>query len=406
MNPTLNLFERGFTIFVSLFFTGTLLCESLFVSPDALAQAASESNPFDPVFSKLQLLIYGLTILLLLARWRTTLLTLSRHKLLAVFLVLVLSSSLWSDWPDESWRKGLNTIGTSCFGIYLASRYSLKQQLQHLTIALGLATIFCLLFSLAASGAAIEIGVNAGSWRGPLTQKNLLARLMVLSITCNLLAIWQFERGRIGYWSMLALSTALLLLTGSKTGLLVMLILLLLLPLYRAMRWKDTLVIPMLIAVILVVGSVSTMLVGNWEAILLGLGRDPSLSGRTELWQAALEKISERPWGGYGFRAFWQPQGEATVIWQILGYEPPHAHNGYLNTTLDLGLVGLGLFGLSWLITYVRSIQHLWYSRGMIGLLPVMYATFMFMYNHTESTIAEHNSIFWAEFVAISLSLL
>ncbi len=406
MNPTLNLFERGFTIFVSLFFTGTLLCESLFVSPDALAHAAPESNPFDPVFSKLQLLIYGLTFLLLLARWRTTLITLSRHKLLVGFLGLVLASSLWSDWSDESLRKGLNTIATSCFGIYLASRYSMKQQLQHLTIALGLATIFCLLFSLAAPGAAIEIGVNAGSWRGPLTQKNLLARLMVLTMTCNLLAIWQFERGRIGYWSMLVLSTALLLLTGSKTGLLVMLILLLLMPLYRAMRWKDTLLIPLLIAVILVVGSVSTMLVGNWEAILLGLGRDPSLSGRTELWQAALEKISERPWGGYGFRAFWQPQGEATGIWQILGYEPPHAHNGYLNTTLDLGLVGLSLFGLSLLITYVRSIQYLRCSRGMIALLPVMYATFMFMYNHTESTIVEHNSIFWAEFVAVSLSLL
>jgi exopolysaccharide production protein ExoQ len=406
MNPILNLCERGFTIFVSLFFTGTLLCESLFLSPDALARAAPESNPFDPIFSKLQLLIYGLTILLLLARWRTTLITLSRHKLLVMFLVLVVASSLWSDLPDESLRKGLNTLATSCFGIYLASRYSLKEQLQHLTIALGLATIFCLLFSLAAPGAAIEIGANVGSWRGPLTQKNLLARLMVLTMTCNLLAIWQFERGRIFYWSMLALSTALLLLTGSKTGLFVLLILLVLLPLYRAMRLKDTLVIPILIAVILVVGSVSTMLLGNWEAILLGLGRDPSLSGRTELWQAALEQISERPWGGYGFRAFWQPEGEATVIWKILGYEPPHAHNGYLNTTLDLGLVGLGLFGLSLLIAYVRSIQYLRYARGMIALLPVMYVTFMFMYNHTESTIVEHNSIFWAEFVAISISLL
>jgi exopolysaccharide production protein ExoQ len=406
MNPILNLFERGFTIGVLLFFTSTVLCASLFISPDALAYSAPESNPFDPIFSKLQLLIYGLTCLLLLARWRTTLITLSRHKLLVVFLVLVVASTLWSDWPEESLRKGLNTIATSCFGLYLASRYSLKEQLQHLTIALGLATIFCLLFSLAAPGSAIEIGANAGSWRGPLTQKNLLARLMVLSITCNLLAIWQFARGRIFYWSILALSTALLLLTGSKTGLLVLVVLFALLPLYRAIRLKDTVMIPLLIAVILIVGSVSTMLLGNWEAILLGLGRDASLSGRTELWQAVLDEIRDRPWGGYGFRAFWQPDGEATVIWKFLGYEPPHAHNGYLNTALDLGWVGLGLFGLSLIITYIRSIQYLRFSRGMIAFLPVMYVTFMFMYNHTESTIVEHNSIFWAEFVAMSLSLL
>jgi exopolysaccharide production protein ExoQ len=204
---------------------------------------------------------------------------------------------------------------------------------------------------------------------------------------------------------MLAFSTLLLLLTGSKTGLLVLLILLALIPLYRAMRFKDTVLIPLGVSLVLVVGSVSTMLLGNWEAILVGLGRDPSLSGRTELWQEALEMIGERPWLGYGFRAFWQPEGAATIIWKSLGYEPPHAHNGYLNVALDLGWVGLGLFFGSLLISYWRSIQYLRFARGAIALLPVMYVTFMFMYNHTESTIVEHNSIFWAEFVAISLSL-
>jgi exopolysaccharide production protein ExoQ len=406
MNPTLNLFERGFTICVLLYFTSTLFCQSLFLSPDALANAAEESNPFDPIFSKVQLVIYGITILLLLARWRTTLMTLARHKLLLLFLLLVVGSSLWSDLPGESWRKGLNTIATSCFGVYTASRYSLKEQLQHLTIALGLATVFSLLFSLGVPGSAIEVGANAGSWRGPLTQKNLLARLMVLTMTCNLLAIWQFQRGQVFYWSMLALSTAMLLLTGSKTGLLVLLVLLALIPLYRALRLKDTVMIPILIAVILVVGTVSTMLLGNWEAILVGLGRDPSLSGRTELWESAIGKIMEKPWLGYGYRAFWQSQGEATEIWKALGYEPPHAHNGYLNTSLDLGLVGLGLFGVSLIVSYARSLQYLRLSRGVIGLFPILYVTFMFMYNHTESTIVEHNSIFWAEFVAMSLALL
>jgi exopolysaccharide production protein ExoQ len=405
MNPMLNLLERGFTIFVWFYFTSTLFCQSLFLSPDALANVAEESNPFDPIFSKVQLVIYGLTLLLLLARWRTTLRTLLQHKVLLVFLGLMLASFLWSDWPEESWRKGLNTIATSCFGVYTASRYSLKEQLQHLTIALGLATVFSLLFSLAAPGAAIEVGANSGAWRGPLTQKNLLARLMVMTILCNILALWRFDRGRLFYWTMLALSTGLLLLSGSKTGLIVLLTMLLLIPLYRAMRLRDTVMIPILVAVILGVGTVSTMVLGNWEALLLGLGRDPSLSGRTELWQSAIAEVMARPWLGHGFRAFWQANGEATTIWKVLGYQPPHAHNGYLNTALDLGGLGLGLFLVSLGITYVRSIQYLRLNRGMLALLPIVYTTFMFMYNHTESTIVEHNSIFWAEFVAISLSL-
>ncbi|NJN48601.1 MAG: O-antigen ligase family protein [Alkalinema sp. RL_2_19] len=123
------------------------------------------------------------------------------------------------------------------------------------------------------------------------------------------------------------------------------------------------------------------------------------------MWFGALDKIAERPWLGYGFRAFWRPEGGAPEIWKIVGYEPPHAHNGYINISLDLGVIGLALFLLSLLISYAKSIQWLRMRKGVISLLPILYVTFMFMYNHSENTIIEHNSIFWAEFVAISLSL-
>ncbi|MFM2431049.1 MAG: hypothetical protein RLZZ511_2262 [Cyanobacteriota bacterium] len=406
MNPTFQIFERCFTIFVWFYFTSAVFCESLYLSPDALATATPESNPFDPIFSKVQLGIYIVTIVLLLARWRSTVQILWQHKLMTLLLLLVLSTALWSDWPVESWRKGLNAFATGCFGVYVATRYSLKQQLQNIAIALGLATLFCWGFSLWAPGVAIEGGANAGSWRGPLTQKNLLARLMDLSVLCNLLLVWAGARGRSLYLVMLGLSAGLLWLSGSKTGLIVMLVLCLLLPLYRALRLKDSLLIPVLIATILVTGTASILVVSNWEALLQGLGRDPSLSGRTELWQQSWEFAMTRPWLGHGFRAFWQPAGEATRIWQALGYKPPHAHNGYINLALDMGVLGLGLFGLNLAWFYIRSIQHVRRYSGVLALLPVMYATFIFMYNHTESTVIEHNSIFWAEFVAISLSLL
>ena len=406
MNPLFNLWEKGFTIFVWMYFTSALFCESLFISPDPRALAPAEANPYDPIFSKVQLVIYGVTFLLVLLRWRTSLNVLLRHPLIVGMLGLVLASCLWSDVPDDSWRKGLNAMATSLFGVYTASRYSLKEQLKYLTIALGIVSIFCLLFTLAAPGAAIEIGANAGSWRGPLTQKNLLARLMVLTIMISLMAVWTIPRLQLFSWIACAVSTLVLVFTGSKTGLIVLAVMLVLLPLYRALRYKDTLMIPILIATVLVVGTTVSLIIGNWESLLLGLGRDPSLSGRTDLWLGAIDKITERPWLGYGFKAFWRDEGGATEIWKIVGYEPPHAHNGYLNMSLDLGLVGLALFLLSMLVAYVRSIQWLRLRPGVLSLMPILYVTFMFMYNHSENTIVSHNSIFWAEFVAISLSML
>jgi exopolysaccharide production protein ExoQ len=404
MNPVLNQLEKGFTVFVWMYFTGALYCASLFISPDPRS-ISIDINPFDPLFSKIQLFIYLLTFMLLIARWRSTLMTIAQHKIVFLLIGLVLVSFLWSDWPDESWRKALNVLGTSCFGVYTAARFTLKEQLKYITIALGIVAIFSLLFSIARPGDAIEIGGNAGAWRGPMTQKNLLARLMVLTCMMSLLSAQIASRGKIFAWLICSIAMLLLIMTGSKTGLLVLIVLLALIPLYRALRWQDSLLIPALITVILVGGTLSTMFVGNWENILLGLGRDPSLSGRTDLWIGALDKIADRPWLGYGFQAFWHEDGGGADIWKIVAYRPPHSHNGYLNMALDLGLVGLILFLLSLAVSYGRSIQWLRAKKTTIGLVPILYITFMFMYNHSENTIVEHNSIFWAEFVAMCLTL-
>jgi exopolysaccharide production protein ExoQ len=405
MHPLLDRFEKGFTIFVLMYFTSALTCESLFLSPDPKAIASLEVNPFDPIFSKVQLVIYLVTIAFVLLRWKSSLITALSQPLILVIVGFMLISFLWSALPDESFRKGLNAVATSLFGVYMAARFTLREQIKYLAIALSLTAVFCLLFTVAMPGSAIEIGANAGAWRGPLTQKNLLARLMVLTIVVNLLAAWQAKSWQWLPWAGCALGSALLILSGSKTGLLVLVVMLVLIPLYQAMRLKDTVMIPILIAGILIGGSIGTFLIGNWEQLLLSLGRDPSLSGRTDLWVGAIGKIAEHPWLGYGFRGFWAADSGAPDIWKVVGYKPPHAHNGYINTALDLGMVGLMLFVLNLFVSYVKSIGWLRLQKGVVGLFPVLYVTFMFMYNHSENTIIEHNSIFWSTFISVSLSL-
>jgi len=200
-------------------------------------------------------------------------------------------------------------------------------------------------------------------------------------------------------------SVLLILLTGSKTALLLFLIVVILLPLYKALRWTDTKVVPLVITLLLVTGSIAVLVAGNWENILLSLGRDASLSGRTGLWELALEKISEHPWLGYGYQGFWQEGGQAEVIWKAEGYKPPHAHNGFINITLDLGLIGLFLFLLTIAVIYLRAIPWLRSGKTTIELWPIFYVTFFFMYNHSENTIIAHNSIFWVLLVAVSLSM-
>jgi O-antigen ligase len=378
---------------------------SLYVSPDPKIDAVNSSNPLDSISSLLQYGIYGLTFLLLLARSQSSVQTALREKTIWLLAIFAFLSFLWSDFPDQSQRKGITLLQTSYFGWYVASRFTIKQQLALLAWALGIISIISLLFTLAFPGAAVEAGANAGSWRGPFTQKNLLARIMVLGALVFLLLALDTPKKRFVLWSGFSLCLLLVLLTNSKTGLLLLFMLVMLVPLYKALRWKDTKIIPLLVIGVLITGTIATLVIGNWEATLLSLGRDPTLSGRTNLWEAAIEKIMQRPWLGYGYQGFWLEDGEAFDIWKAEGYKPPHAHNGFINMTLDFGLVGLFLFLLTLTVNYARAINWLCSGNRVIDLWPICYITFFFMYNHSENTIVEHNSIFWALLVTVALSM-
>jgi len=408
MNPILNLIEQWFTVFSLIFLTGILRWSSLFVSADATAISTNDSNPFDPISSIVQYLIYAIALFFLIARKNTTISTARGSFLICALPVLATISCLWSDLPDESLRKGIATIQTSYFGLYFASRFSNKQQLHILAWVFGIVAILSLLFGIAFPGASIEMGANAGSFRGPFTQKNILARVAVLGsivFLLNALQNMQSTSNKITLWLGFLINVLLIVLSTSKTALLLLFMILVLLPLYKALRWKNTIIIPIIIMIIICGGSILAIVISNWEVSLNAIGGDATLTGRAGLWEAAIEKIGERPWLGYGYQAFWQDDGGAVEIWRSEGYKPPHAHNGFVNVPLDLGLIGLFIFLAIIAINYARAIAFLRSVTAIIGLWPIYYITFFFMYNQTENTIIEQNSIFWTLLVSTILSL-
>ena len=84
--------------------------------------------------------------------------------------------------------------------------------------------------------------------------------------------------------------------------------------------------------------------------ILALLGRDATLTGRSDIWREVWRAILKRPLLGYGFSAFWIGlKGEAFNVITMLGFVVLHAHNGFLEIMLELGGTGLASFGLSYL---------------------------------------------------------
>jgi O-antigen ligase len=73
-----------------------------------------------------------------------------------------------------------------------------------------------------------------------------------------------------------------------------------------------------------------------------------SLTGRTSLWDELLLYLQDRLWLGYGFGAFWNTEFMAR-IWAVVPWQPPVAHDGFLDEALGTGLIGLVLMLGTWL---------------------------------------------------------
>jgi O-antigen ligase len=194
-------------------------------------------------------------------------------------------------------------------------------------------------------------------------------------------------------------------LSDSGTGLIVFLTLVVLLPFYRALRLSDSLAIPFFITMITVAGGIALWAGTNWNDLLFSYGKDPTLSGRTHIWDAVIERLWQRPWLGYGYHGFWEEKGESVYVFRAVQYLVYQAHNGFLNIAIELGLLGLLCYSLSMLFTYIRAIKCVRSDQTSAELWPIIYVTFLLMFNYTETTTVEQNSIFWVLFVAISLSL-
>lgn len=356
--------------------------------------------------SFLALVAYPTSVFFLLMRWKETLWKSMQELFLWLFLGWTFLSVFWAANFSASLYMNLKLVGTIIIGLSLGIRYSLKEQLQILAWAFGLAAILSLFYCLVLPQKGIMAGSLEleGAWQGIYSQKNVLGRNMTISSLVFLLQLMICTRYRWLIWCGLSLSFALVILSTSKTALVVLITLLALMPLYRALRLSYSLLIPCLSIVVLMAGSLALLLLSQLDIIFGSLGKDATLTGRIPLWETVFTKIWERPWLGYGYGGFWLGwEGESADIWRIEIWEPPHAHNGLIDIWISIGLIGVILAILTFAFTLLRSFWYIRFIEDASGIWPLWFLTLLFLTNFTESTL-DSRSIMWAFYVAIVIS--
>jgi O-antigen ligase len=114
---------------------------------------------------------------------------------------------------------------------------------------------------------------------------------------------------------------------------------------------------PLVHVLVLAVLFVSLFPIFLDSSILSALGKDPTLTGRTETWKLLLS-LPSNPWVGTGFESFWLGD-RLQNLWDLKVYENFYineAHNGYVEVYLNLGWVGISLIGLVLLTGYRKII--------------------------------------------------
>ena len=209
------------------------------------------------------------------------------------------------------------------------------------------------LLARAAPGLSIMTGTLAGAFRGLTDHKNTLGQFCGLTLAFVLAGLYE-ARGRRQIYALGGLLGALVLtvaITQSATALvLCATATALFLLVGLALRTGLPLFVGIL-GVGLLAAVAAAFLAGALNPFE-ALGRDTTLTGRAEIWAFVEIYMRQRPWLGFGYRAF--PLADLLRIdprWGLDSYIVGSTHNAYLAIVTEIGFAGLAVY-TAWLVHF------------------------------------------------------
>lgn len=318
----------------------------------------------------------------------------------AAIAAFAMVSAAWSQDPALTARRAIPFGLAALFGLYFATRFPVRRQLSILwsvLVLLSLATIVVAM-CFPATGLDASLG-HTHDWQGVFTQKNACGRAMVLATTVSLCLTGGRARKLVSF----ILFTSVLIMSGSRSAWIIDVAL--------GLTWFSQRVVQRMgrrgrfaalaaITAVVIVGV--TLGIAYLPELSMLLGRDSTLSGRTEIWAQVWTAIVKHPLLGYGLSAFWQGmRGESYNVILALHYVVFHAHNGLLEIWLELGGTGLVLFVLSYARAWRRLGRSVQRGQSADAIWMVCFLALIFVYNIDENTFLTFNGMFWIIYVSV-----
>ena len=348
-----------------------------------------------PVLRLMWLPVYAL--ILGLAAWRAPRVT--RFWFPAVMLSLlifwVFASASWSLDPGTTNRRALAAAFTTLFGLYFAASFDGRRMAEIIATTFLFLAIGGGLAAVAYPKMGVHHDVNIGDWRGLWYEKNQMGAMMVYGAMAAMAAILAGSTRRRQMIATIVLCAALIVMTKSKTSLVVLMMGLGGSMLLAAMRRGPATAV---IVVWLGVTAVAAIVMILWlapELVFKALGKDPTLTGRTDIWAALLRQSAKHPLTGYGYAVFWTLESQpAQWIRKETGWLVPTAHNGWLDILAQLGWIGVSLCAL--VLGGALLVSLFRFRKVEDGYWATLFLAIFLITTFSESFILERNGIAWA----------
>jgi exopolysaccharide production protein ExoQ len=358
---------------------------------------------------------YGVTTLLIIWRWRRFLSVATRDIPLLILFVMIGISGLWSALPDSTELTAKAVQRAMLIGVYLASRYSLKEQMRILSWVLGIISLVSLFVSLGLP--SMGRSASSGAWQGIFLYKNHFAIFMNLAASLFLLNYLNHYKCRYKYrwfgWIGFMICTIMIFLSLSKSNYVIFLISIFLLPLRIFVKQEYKLQVILIGKTFLFAGLALFLVFNNLESIVVDtLGKNLEFNGRTPIWELCIELGLKRPWLGYGIAGFWGSResllvqattwaGSTFAIDEIYQF---NSHNGYLEVFLQLGLVGLSLYLLSLISTLKRTIHYLISTGSFESIWVLQTLIIICLYNFSDTGGTISRGFLWIIYISLAYS--
>lgn len=341
--------------------------------------------------------IYLLAYLFLVLKGKQILFALSKDPILLMLIVLSGMSYFWSVAPDITFASTRSLLVQYTIVGYLAITYGLRQIIRFLSKILGATGILSLLYILFLPNLAvrpIKHGMEgSGAWQGIFPHQSVLATTMALAIISIVFVLIMEPAKRKPKPLLLSLSTIgicayLLLFCGAKTAIVGCLASFAILPFFFLKKIRGigsrNLVFLSLAATFCI--GIPLLYSARDIIIVEVLGKNPTLSGRSYLWEYMMPQVWERPFG-HGLDAYWHNSDLVRRVYATLRYPYGNSHSNYVDMLIGVGIPGLILIGLfavnlvrkslTLAITH-RRMEYIWVLQILVLISIAAYSdTFM-----------------------------